>query len=121
MVEIGKKVEKVSIDKITDQELLHRMLRQTVSRGKRQRIKKRVAFLNGEHNAETPETPAKKEEAKKEAAPKKESASEKVQAMLKKREEKLKRKAEKKSSNGLTEEEKDIAKKVKNKKKEGKR
>lgn len=47
MVEIGKKAEKLSIDKITDQELLHRMLRQTVSRGKRQRIKKRLAFLSG--------------------------------------------------------------------------
>lgn len=46
-MEIGKKAEKLSIDKITDQELLHRLLRQTVSRGKRQRIKKRLAFLSG--------------------------------------------------------------------------
>ncbi len=44
----GEKEDKISIDKIEDQELLHRMLRETISRGKRQRIKKRLAFLRGD-------------------------------------------------------------------------
>ena len=41
--------------------------------------------------------------------------------MLKRREEKLQRKAEAKKKGGLTEEEREIAKKVKNKKKEAKK
>ena len=51
----GEKPEVISIDKITDQEVLHRMLRESISRGKRQRIKKRLAFLRGEDKpAKTP-------------------------------------------------------------------
>ena len=58
VVDLGKKGKedkakeaKPSIDKITDLELLHRLLRETHSRGKKQRIKKRIAHLknpNGE-------------------------------------------------------------------------
>ena len=53
----GEKPEVISIDKITDQEVLHRMLRESISRGKRQRIKKRIAFLRGEkvEDKKTPE------------------------------------------------------------------
>ncbi len=35
------------IDKITDVEILHKMMRETNSRGKKQRIKKRIEFLGG--------------------------------------------------------------------------
>jgi len=47
----GEKQEKLSIDKITDLELLHKMKKETISRGKKQRIKKRIAALSG--NTET--------------------------------------------------------------------
>lgn len=47
--------------------------------------------------------------------------SEKVASLLKKREDKLKSKNDKKKNNGLTPEDKEIAKKVKSKKKENKR
>lgn len=52
---------------------------------------------------------------------KKPSASEKVHAMLKKREEKLKGKQDKKKSDGLTEEDRVLVKKARNKKKEARR
>ena len=41
----GKKPKNPSILEITDIELLHKMYKQTISRGKRQRIKKRIALL----------------------------------------------------------------------------
>lgn len=50
VVELGKRgrqEQKLPIDKITDLEQLHRMLRESNSRGKKQRIKKRVAALEG--------------------------------------------------------------------------
>ncbi len=60
VVELGKSSKSeseqkktISIDHITDQEVLYRMLRETNSRGKRQRIKKRLAFLRGEKLDET--------------------------------------------------------------------
>lgn len=37
----------LSIDKITDIELLHKLMRETNSRGKKQRIKKRIDRLTG--------------------------------------------------------------------------
>lgn len=53
VVDLGKKAKeagksnKISIDKITDLELLHQLCKKTISRGKKQRIKKRIVFLNG--------------------------------------------------------------------------
>ena len=134
VVELGKKStgtneeKTISIDKITDQEVLHRMLRESISRGKRQRIKKRLAFLRGDKKeapaATTPSVTTVKPSAGKEAGPSKAklAPADKVQSLLKKRDAKLKQKREeKKATHGLTQEDKAIMKKVKGHKKETKR
>lgn len=82
--------------------MLHKLLRQTISRGKKQRIKKRLQFLRGElvPAAEAPLAPEAK--LQQIAAPIKKaekpapvmSASEKVATLLKRRDEKLNRKQE---------------------------
>jgi hypothetical protein len=69
VVDLGKKTKgeepkQLSVDQITDQELLHRMLRESISRGKRQRIKKRLAVLSGETPKETEKVAAPKKEEK---------------------------------------------------------
>ena len=67
MVELGKsktakRAKPESIDTITDQEVLHRMIRESISRGKRQRIKKRLAHLRGE-TVVADEAPTQKKES----------------------------------------------------------
>ena len=57
----AKEAKPESIDTITDQELLHRMIRESISRGKRQRIKKRLAHLRGE-TVPVEEVPSQKKE-----------------------------------------------------------
>ncbi|CDW89490.1 ribosome biogenesis [Stylonychia lemnae] len=136
VVDLGKrnqpeKLDKESIDKITDLELLHQMMRQTISRGKKQRIKKRIDKLEAERGIvrelpakdKTPKLPQQQQERPKVEVPKV-SAQEKVKSLLKKREEKLMQKDQKKKDkfkNNITDEEREIMKKIKNKKKDKKR
>ena len=125
----GEKPKELSVDQITDQELLHRLLRESISRGKRQRIKKRLAFLSGETIEEPDVTkvplavsaPAKisQKPLPKQPKPERMAPAEKVATLLKKRE--AKEKTKKHNRDGITEEDREIIKKVKGKKKENKR
>lgn len=110
-------------------------MRETISRGKRQRIKKRLAFLNGESIGEQEEpaptkvplalsAPAKiaQKPVPKEPKPQRMAPADKVATLLKKREDKEKGKKDTKHNKyGITPEDKEIIKKVKGKKKENKR
>jgi hypothetical protein len=110
-------------------------LRETISRGKRQRIKKRLEFLNGESIGEQEEpaptkvplavsAPAKiaQKPVPKEPKPQRMAPADKVATLLKKREDKEKGKKDTKHNKyGITLEDKEIIKKVKGKKKENKR
>ena len=110
-------------------------MRETISRGKRQRIKKRLAFLNGESIGEQEEAaptkvplavsaPAKiaQKPVPKELKPQRMAPADKVATLLKKREDKEKGKKDTKHNKyGITPEDKEIIKKVKGKKKENKR
>ena len=113
---------------------MHRLLRETISRGKRQRIKKRLAFLNGtEEVAEEPaptkvplavSAPAKvtQKPLPKEPKPQRMAPADKVAVLLKKREDKNKTKKDAlHNKHGITPEDREIIKKVKGKKKENKR
>ena len=60
-----EKLKVTPIDQINDLELLNRMVKQTISRGKRQRIKKRIALLNGTSQADE-KAPSGTDQAKKE-------------------------------------------------------
>lgn len=91
------------------------MMKKTNSRGKKQRIKKRIDKLEGK----APE--AKSEEVKETKAEKKHSPQEKVQHMLKKREQKLQAKEDKKKRPKMNDEEAGIFKQLKNKKNNAKR
>jgi hypothetical protein len=119
-----KKPQTIPIDKITDIELLNKMKKETSSRGKKQRIKKRIEMLTATKDLATKpqnkiiETAKKIQEEQEKPKP---SPKEKVHTLLKKREDKLKNKEEKRKYNGVTPEEKVIMKKIKNKKKDTKK
>jgi hypothetical protein len=93
-------------------------MRESNSRGKKQRIKKRIDRLSG--IVTNPETQA----VTSSQSAKPESTQDKIKDLLKKREEKMKRKADQKTIKkglGITEEEREIMKKIKGKKKEARR
>jgi len=99
----------VSIDKINDLEVLFKMKAETVSRGKKQRIVKRIMTLEKANPSKATETKtlaglveesekANPEAVEKKKGPKKTSkaeATKKVDTMLKKREQKLEEKNKK--------------------------
>ena len=121
--QLKRRQQKTGIDTISDVEALHRLFRDCNSRGKKQRIKKRIDFLEGK----TPEvaSPGELRPEVREEKREKFTAKEKVKTLLKKRDEKLKQKQEgsrgKTALAGLDKEDIAIMKKVKSKKADTKR
>ena len=81
------------------------------SRGQRQRIKKRIAYLFGETVEKKPEDDLSKKQ-------KKMSAKDRIAFMLNKREQKMEQKANAAKSQGLTKEDRAIKNEIRNKKKD---
>lgn len=136
----GKTTEKKkegppSIDQITDLEVLYKMKAETLSRGKKQRIIKRIMALQGKGDITDKDgkiVPKEGGEVKEGEKPvtkpvdnkpnvktiKKQEATKKVENMLKKREQKLETK---KNKGKLNKEEEKIVKQAKNTKREKRR